>query len=198
MRCRSGWAEVTDLPLRDDLVGQVPYGAPQLDVAVQLNVNENPYPPSEALVADLARAVGEVARSLNRYPDREASALRADLAGYLAKREGTVVDASRVWAANGSNEVMLQLLQAFGGPGRSALGFSPTYAMYPDYCRDTFTTWVTEPREADFSIDSAKAVAAVAARQPTVTILTSPNNPTGTALPLQTAQDVLAATANYG
>ncbi len=186
------------LPLRDDLVGQVPYGAPQLDVPVQLNVNENPYPPSPALVADLAKAVGEVAGGLNRYPDREALALRADLAGYLAKREQITVDQSRVWAANGSNEVMLQLMQAFGGPGRTALGFSPTYAMYPDYCRDTFTTWVTEPREPDFSIDPAKAVAAVAEHQPTVTILTSPNNPTGTALPLDTAREVLAATAKYG
>ena len=103
-----------------------------------------------------------------------------------------------MWAANGSNEVMLQLMQAFGGPGRTALGFSPTYAMYPDYCRDTFTTWVTEPREPDFSIDPAKAVAAVAEHEPTVTILTSPNNPTGTALPLDTAREVLAATAKYG
>ncbi|BEP15513.1 histidinol-phosphate transaminase [Acidothermaceae bacterium B102] len=188
---------MTDLPLRDDLVGQVPYGAPQLDVAVQLNVNENPYPPSAALVADLAQAVGDVAQRLNRYPDREALALRTDLAGYLAEREGVRLDPSRVWAANGSNEVMLQLMQAFGGPGRTALGFSPTYAMYPDYCRDTFTTWVTEPREPDFSIDTDKAVAAVRRVKPTVTILTSPNNPTGTALPLDTARAVLDAAGEH-
>lgn len=186
------------LPLRDDLVGQVPYGAPQLDVPVQLNVNENPYPPSDALVADLAAAVADVATRLNRYPDREALALRTELAGYLALREGVTLDPSRVWAANGSNEVMLQLLQAFGGPGRTALGFSPTYAMYPDYCRDTFTTWVTEPREVDFSIDTAEAVAAVRRLKPTVTILTSPNNPTGTALPLETARAVLAAAGEHG
>ena len=189
---------MASLPLRDDLVGQVPYGAPQLDVPVQLNVNENPYPPSESLVADLAAAVADVARRLNRYPDREALALRTDLAGYVALREGVTLDPSRVWAANGSNEVMLQLMQAFGGPGRTALGFSPTYAMYPDYCRDTFTTWVTEPREADFSIDPAKAVEAVRRLRPTVTILTSPNNPTGTALPLETARAVLAAAGEHG
>ena len=186
------------LPLRDDLVGQVPYGAPQLDVAVQLNVNENPYPPSASLVADLAQAVGDVAARLNRYPDREALALRTDLAGYLAGREGVSLDPSRVWAANGSNEVMLQLMQAFGGPGRTALGFSPTYAMYPEYCRDTFTTWVTEAREPDFSIDTARAVAAVRRVKPTLTILTSPNNPTGTALPLETAQAVLDAAGEHG
>jgi histidinol-phosphate aminotransferase len=189
---------VSDLPLRDDLVGQVPYGAPQLDVPVRLNVNENPYPPSPSLVADLAAAVAVVAQRLNRYPDREALDLRRDLAGYLAKREQVSLDPSRLWAANGSNEVMLQLMQAFGGPGRTALGFSPTYAMYPDYCRDTFTTWATEPREPDFSIDPAKAVAAVRRLRPTVTILTSPNNPTGTTLPLDTAREVLDATAEYG
>jgi histidinol-phosphate aminotransferase len=189
---------VAKLPLRDDLVGQVPYGAPQLDVPVQLNVNENPYPPSDLLVADLARAVADVATRLNRYPDREALELRTDLAGYLALREGVSLDPSRVWAANGSNEVMLQLMQAFGGPGRSALGFSPTYAMYPDYCRDTFTTWVTESREADFSIDPVKAVEAVRRIKPTLTILTSPNNPTGTGLPLETARAVLAAAGEHG
>jgi histidinol-phosphate aminotransferase len=189
---------VSDLPLREDLLGQVPYGAPQLDVPVQLNVNENPYPPSESLVADLAEAVRDVAGRLNRYPDREAWALRQDLAGYLAQREQIAVDPSCVWAANGSNEVMLQLMQAFGGPGRTAMGFSPTYAMYPEYCRDTFTTWLTEPREPDFSIDAAKAVEAVRRHRPVVTILTSPNNPTGTALPLDTARAVLAATGEYG
>jgi len=71
------------LPLRDDLRGLTPYGAPQLDVAVRLNTNENPYPPSAALVAELQRAVGEAGASLHRYPDREATALRADLAAYL-------------------------------------------------------------------------------------------------------------------
>jgi histidinol-phosphate aminotransferase len=189
---------VTRIPLRDDLVGHAPYGAPQLDVPVQLNVNENPYPPSPALVADLAAAVADVAGRLNRYPDREALQLRADLAGYLAKREQVTVDPSHVWAANGSNEVMHQLMQAFGGPGRTALGFSPTYAMYPDYCRDTFTTWVTEPRAEDFSLTPAAAVAAVRQHRPTMTILTSPNNPTGTALPLDTARAVLQATGEYG
>ena len=189
---------MSDLPLRDDLIGQVPYGAPQLDVPVQLNVNENPYPPSAGLVADLGAAVAEVAGRLNRYPDREAWALRQDLAGYLARREQVAVDANQVWAANGSNEVMLQLMQAFGGPGRTALGFSPTYAMYPDYCRDTFTTWVTAPRADDFSLDVDAAVAAVREHRPTLTILTSPNNPTGTALPLETARAVLEATGEYG
>lgn len=169
------------LPLREELRGLEPYGAPQLDVPVRLNVNENPYPPSEALVADAAAAVADAVRNLNRYPDREAAALRADLAHFL----GHGLDSSRVWAANGSNEIMLQLLQAFGGPGRTALSFAPTYSMYPEYARDTSTEWVVGRREDDFSIDAAHALEQVAMHEPSVVLLASPNNPTGTALPLE-------------
>lgn len=132
----------TVLPVRPELAGEVPYGAPQLDVPVLLNVNENPYPPSPQVVADIAAAVAEAAHGLNRYPDREFLGLRADLADYLAVESGVRVAPEQVWAANGSNEVMLHLLQAFGGPGRTALSFAPTYSMYPEYARDTHTRWV--------------------------------------------------------
>ncbi len=170
-------------PLRAELSGVAPYGAPQLDVPVQLNVNENPYGPSEALVAAVADAVAEATRSLNRYPDREFAALRAALAGYLNRDGGRDLVADQVWAANGSNEVMLHLLQAFGGPGRTALSFAPTYSMYPEYARDTLTGWVTGAREDDFSLDPERAVAMAANVRPAVVLLPSPNNPTGTALP---------------
>jgi histidinol-phosphate aminotransferase len=167
------------LPLREELRGIEPYGAPQLDVAVALNVNENPYQPSDAVVADVAEAVAEVTRTLNRYPDREFTALRADLAAYL----GHGVTPEQVWAANGSNEVMLQILQAFGGPGRTAVSFAPTYSMYPEYARDAMTTWVAGRRHEDFSFDLDHATALIAEHRPTVVLLPSPNNPTGTALP---------------
>ena len=179
------------LPLREELRGIAPYGAPQLDVPVALNVNENPYPPSEAVVADIAAAVARVARSLNRYPDREFDELRGALAGYL----GHGVSPSQVWAGNGSNEVMLHLLQAFGGPGRAALSFAPTYSMYPEYARDTNTEWVTGSRESDFAIDPGRAVALVKEVQPSVVLVPSPNNPTGTALPLDTVAELCAAAA---
>jgi len=171
-----------DLPVRDALRGQVPYGAPQLDVRARLNVNENPFPPSESLVADVAAAVAEAARGLNRYPDRDALALRADLAAYLGRESGVDLDASQVWPANGSNEVMHQLLLAFGGPGRTALGFTPTYSMYPEYCRDTFTGYVAEPRSENFSVTAAVTVAAIERHAPDIVLLASPNNPTGTPL----------------
>jgi histidinol-phosphate aminotransferase len=173
------------VPLREELRGIEPYGAPQLDVPVLLNVNENPYPPSAAVLADIERAVAEGARNLNRYPDREFSALREALATYL----GHGVHAAQVWAANGSNEVMLHLLQAFGGPGRTALSFAPTYSMYPEYARNSHTAWEVGHREEDFSLDVDRAVALVRERRPHVVLLPSPNNPTGTALP----HDVIAA-----
>ena len=177
---------LADLPLRDELRGEEPYGAPQLDVPVLLNVNENPYPPSEAVVADIAASVAEVARGLNRYPDREALDLRTDLAAYLAHG----LTPAQVWAANGSNEVMLQILQAFGGPGRVALSFAPTYSMYPEYARDSCTTWVTGRRADDFTLDPTHVVAQIAAHQPSVILLASPNNPTGTALSLDLIETV--------
>jgi histidinol-phosphate aminotransferase len=168
-----------DLPIRDDLRDLSPYGAPQLDVPVQLNTNENPYGPSDACADDIAAAVRAAATTLNRYPDREHVELRTALAAYL----GHGVTPEQVWAANGSNEIMLQLLQAFGGPGRVALSFAPTYSMYPEYARDTSTTWVQGRRADDFSLDLDAAREAVEREQPSVVLLPSPNNPTGTALP---------------
>ncbi|WP_375490305.1 histidinol-phosphate transaminase [uncultured Jatrophihabitans sp.] len=172
------------LPLRDELRGELPYGAPQLDVAVALNTNENPYPPSDELASRIGAAAAEAARGVNRYPDREAMALRSDLAAYLRRESGVALGVDQVWAANGSNEIMLQLLQAFGGPGRTAVSFAPTYSMYPEYARDTHTRWLLGRRADDFTIDVPRSLELVAAQQPSVVFLASPNNPTGTALPL--------------
>jgi len=184
------------LPIRPELAGLEPYGAPQLDVPVLLNVNENPYAPSERVVADIAAAVADAARGLNRYPDRDFEALRADLAAYLRAESGVSLGVAQLWAANGSNEVMLHLLQAFGGPGRTALSFAPTYSMYPEYARDTSTAWVAGRREEDFSLDPDAARAAIAEHAPSVVLLASPNNPTGTALPTSTIRAVLDAAAD--
>ncbi|MGO9082785.1 MAG: histidinol-phosphate transaminase [Streptosporangiaceae bacterium] len=177
------------LPLRADLAGVHPYGAPQLDVAVRLNTNENPFPPSARLVRQVAAAAAAATSELNRYPDRDARALRADLAGYL----GHGLTADGVWAANGSNEIIQQLFQAFGGAGRSALGFEPSYSMHPVIARTTGTRWVAAAREDDFSVRADRAVAAIAESRPDLVFLTSPNNPTGTAMPLAVIEAVAAA-----
>lgn len=170
-------------PIREELRGIEPYGAPQLDVPVQLNVNENPYGPSPEAVADIAADVAAVAATLNRYPDREFTALRAGLAAYLNTSGGSDITPDMVWAANGSNEVMLQILQAFGGPGRTALSFAPTYSMYPEYARNAMTDWVIGHRAEDFSLDLEAARSLIVEKGPSVVLLPSPNNPTGTALP---------------
>ncbi|URN00470.1 histidinol-phosphate transaminase [Actinomadura madurae] len=185
---------LNDLPLRDDLRGKEPYGAPQLDVPYALNTNENPYPPSERLVKAVGEAVMDVAGSLNRYPDRDAVALREDLAAFLnADTPGAGLDAGRVWAANGSNEIIQQILQAFGGTNRTALGFEPSYSMHPIITGVSGTRWVNAFRDEDFGLDPGRAVAAVEEHCPDVVFLTSPNNPTGTALPLGAIETVLEA-----
>jgi histidinol-phosphate aminotransferase len=184
---------LAELPLRDDLRGSAPYGAPQLDVAVRLNTNENPYPPPSELAADIAAAVRKAARDLHRYPDRDAVALRTDLAGYLAACTGVAVTMANLWAANGSNEIIQQRLQAFGGPGRSALGFTPSYAMHPIISAGTRTAWIPAPRRADFSLDPAGAEAAIKEHRPDVLFVTSPNNPTGQAIPPADLVSVLTA-----
>ncbi|MFF3905302.1 histidinol-phosphate transaminase [Streptomyces sp. NPDC001848] len=177
---------IDDLPVRDELRGKTPYGAPQLDVPVRLNTNENPYPLPEPLVERITERVREAARGLNRYPDRDAVELRTRLAEYLTKTGGYHVGLGNVWAANGSNEVIQQLLQTFGGPGRTAIGFEPSYSMHALIARGTGTGWISGPRNEDFTIDLAAAEKAIAEHRPDVVFITTPNNPTGNAVPPET------------
>ena len=187
-----------NLPLRPDLEGETPYGAPEIDVPVRLNVNENPYPPSATVIESIATAVAQAAQGLNRYPERDFPRLRAALADYLAAESGAHLTPEQIWAANGSNEVMLHVLQAFGGPGRTCLTFTPTYSMYPEYARDTLTDYATRPRRKDFTLDVDAAVSAINELRPAVVVLASPNNPTGTALPLEDIKRILEAARGHG
>ena len=186
-------AGLDDLPLRESLRGKSPYGAPQLDVPVRLNTNENPHPPSAALVDDVTESVRVAAAQLHRYPDRDAVALRTDLARYISAATGVPVGADNLWAANGSNEILQQLLQAFGGPGRSALGFTPSYSMHPIIADGTQTRWIDAARATDFSLDADAAAAAIRAECPDVVFVTSPNNPTGQSVPLSDLRRLLDA-----
>ena len=176
-------------PVRADLNDLTPYGAPQIDVPVRLNTNENPYPPSPALVRGIADAVAEAAASLNRYPDRDVVELRKDLADYL----GHGLTGAHLWVANGSNEVIQQVQQAFGGPRRRALGFDPGYSMHSLIARVTCTGWVSAARDEDFGLDPERAAAVIRRTQPDIVFLTSPNNPTGTAAPMELIEAVCAA-----
>ena len=169
------------LPLREELAQVTPYGAPQLEVAARLNVNENPYSPSPEMIADITRAVSEAAAGLNRYPDRDFMALREALAAYVKRESGLDFPVEQIWAANGSNEVMAQLLGAYAGPGRTVLGTEYSYSMYPEYVRGAHSRYVTVPRQSDFNLNLNALLQALKEEKPSVLLLANPNNPTGTA-----------------
>lgn len=183
--------------LRPDLRGRTAYGAPQLDVPVPLNTNENSYAVPQDVVDAIVSSVAEVASGLNRYPDREFVRLRNDLSAYLTQTTGVAVTAEQVWAGNGSNEVLLHILQAFGGADRVALGFTPTYSMHPIITGTVGTRWVDGLRgvegEGAFDLEATSAVAQVKEHQPNIVFLCSPNNPTGTALGLDVVEAVYDA-----
>ena len=181
---------LADLPIRNDLRGQTPYGAPQEHVRIQLNVNENTHPIPEDVAVDIQAALALAIRTVNRYPDREFSALRESLSRYL----GHGLTAENIWAANGSNEILQQFLQAFGGPGRSVLGFRPTYSMHSIIAAGTGTRWIGVDRDEEFRISPETAVAAIEREKPDIVFLCSPNNPTGTPLHLDTIVAAYEAT----
>jgi histidinol-phosphate aminotransferase len=179
------------LPLRSNLRGLTPYGAPQLDVPILLNVNENSHGVPADVKAAITAAVADAATSLNRYPDREFTDLRRALAEYL----GHGLDENNLWAANGSNEVLQQILQAFGGPGRTALGFPPTYSMYPLLASGTDTEYIKGERAGDYGLSAESAARQVKELRPNIVFLCSPNNPTGTGLGLDVVKAVYEAGA---
>lgn len=183
--------------VRHELVGRHAYGAPQLDVPVQLNTNENSYPVPAPVVRAMASALTEAAAGLNRYPDREFTALRQDLAAYLTRTSGVAVTTEQIWAGNGSNEVLLHVVQAFAGPGRSLMSFAPSYSMYPNYALATGTTWIAGdrgvPGQGDYDLDPARTAAQVREQSPNVVVIASPNNPTGTAVGLDVVEAVYDA-----
>jgi len=183
-------ASLDDLPLRDDLRGLTPYGAPQAPLPVALNVNENTHPVPEEVADDILDGIARALRDVNRYPDREFSALREGFAEYL----GHGLERDQIWAANGSNEVLQHLLQAFAGPGRRAFGFGPTYSMYPLLTRATGAQYVSGTRNADYTITPESAAAQVAEAAPDVVFLCAPNNPTGTPMPIEVIEAVYGAT----
>jgi histidinol-phosphate aminotransferase len=182
--------ELNDLPVRDSLKGRTPYGAPQLQVPIALNVNENTHEISEEILVAVIQRIAESLGNINRYPDREFTALRESLAEYV----GHDLQAENTWAANGSNEVLQQLFMAFGGPGRKALTFSPTYSMYSLIAQSTDTQYIETSRLERFEIDVELVTKAIAEHAPDITIICSPNNPTGTPVDLEVIKAAYAAT----
>ena len=187
---------LSDLPIRDDLRGLTPYGAPQKAVRVALNVNENTHPIPEAVAQDIVESLAAAILSVNRYPDREFTELREGLADYLnlGLPAEKALTADHIWAANGSNEVLQQILQAFGGPGRSVLGFPPTYSMHSIIASGTGTRWISGERDAGYEISPETVTRWITETRPDVVFLCSPNNPTGTPLSIETIAAAYEAT----
>ena len=184
------------LPLRDALRPLSPYGAPQIPARASLNTNENPYAPSAALQKAITDAISAVAKDLNRYPDRDATKLRSALALYINELSGTSFTVDNVWAANGSNEIIQSIFMAFAqGP---VLGFTPSYSMHPLIAKTTGAQWIDGKRNADFSLNAEYAVAEVIAHKPSLTFITTPNNPTGGSVTIQEIQLLADAAKSVG
>ena len=182
--------ELSDLPIRDSLKGRTPYGAPQLQVPIALNVNENSHRIPEDVAVDVVSRLAAAVININRYPDREFMTLRGKLASYL----GFDLTPEQLWAANGSNEIIQQIFQAFGGPGRKALGFKPTYSMYSLIALGADTEYVEAERADRYELTPEIIRDAIAANQPNIVMLCSPNNPTGTPLSLSCIEAAYEAT----
>ena len=184
------------LPLRESLRPMSPYGAPQVPARASLNTNENPYSPSPALQKAITEAVAKVAADLNRYPDRDATALRTKLADYINELSGTKFSADNIWAANGSNEIIQSIFLAFAqGP---VLGFTPSYSMHPLIAKVTGAQWIDGKRNADFTLNSTDAIAEIQKHKPTLTFITTPNNPTGGAVTLDEIQKLADSCKSVG
>ena len=184
------------LPLRETLRPMSPYGAPQVPAQASLNTNENPYSPSPALQKAITDAVASIAADLNRYPDRDATVLRTKLASYINELSGTKFSADNIWAANGSNEIIQSIFLAFaGGP---VLGFTPSYSMHPLIAKVTGAAWIDGKRNADFSLNAVDAVIEIEKVKPTLTFITTPNNPTGGAVTINEIQKLADACKSVG
>jgi histidinol-phosphate aminotransferase len=186
----------TWLPLRETLRPLSPYGAPQVPAIAALNTNENPYAPSAVLQKAITDSVAKVSADLNRYPDRDATILREKLAQYINEQSATSFLAENIWAANGSNEIIQSIFLAFAQG--CVLGFTPSYSMHPLIAKTTGSKWIDGKRNADFSLNTADAVAQILVNKPTLTFITSPNNPTGGAVTIDSIQKLAAAAQQVG
>ncbi|MDH5223895.1 MAG: histidinol-phosphate transaminase [Actinomycetota bacterium] len=163
-----------------------PYVSPQLDVAARLNTNECPHPLPEAFSVELAEVVRDL--PLNRYPDGQMTRLREELASHHGHPvEGT-------WTANGSNEVLSELLMAYGGPGQTATVFEPTYLLHSRLARLTHTQLAGLRLDPPYALDEP-AIELALAGEPDVIFVCSPNNPTGNAQPLESVASLADRTA---
>lgn len=185
------------LPLREELRSRTPYGAPQVDADARLNTNENPHPLPEEVSRSISESISSQLASLNRYPDRDALALREALASYVNEFIASAggVRPANIWAANGSNEVLQTILLTFDG---LVAGFSPSYSMHPLLAMGAGKRFETITLGEGFSLDMNSAITAIDSRKPSIFFLTTPNNPTGKSMTLAEIRKIVDAVARNG
>lgn len=183
------------LPIRPDLEGLSPYGAPQIDVPVRLNTNENPFPLTEDLQNAVSESMAVTLRELNRYPDRDAYTLRSALAQFINHKSGTHFESDSIWVANGSNEILQSIFLAFAG---SALGFEPSYSMHPLIARVIGKDWIKIERDDKFQISKREINLALAHSDVKLFFITTPNNPTGTTTSLELIAELATGAMDRG
>jgi histidinol-phosphate aminotransferase len=176
------------LPLNHNLIDMSPYGAPQLPVAIKLNTNENPYTLTNELVDKILKGIKEKSAELNRYPDRDAQELRTSLAKFINKLSKCNFGKDNIWVANGSNEIIQSIFLAFGANG--ALGFEPSYSVHKIIAQITNTKWQVVARNKDFSLNLGQIIESITNQKPSITFVTTPNNPTGTATTLDELKQI--------
>ena len=184
----SRWPEW--LQINDNLTDLTPYGAPQIPASIRLNTNENPYSLDQELQKVIAQEIADQLAHLNRYPDRDALALREDLATFINNLSGTTFSTKNIWAANGSNEILQSIALAFKG---DAMGFEPSYSMHPLISRAVGKNWISIDRKSDFSLDIDAAKAAIDSHKPGIIFITTPNNPTGSSTPLSVIAELASS-----
>jgi len=183
------------LKLNESLKDLKPYGAPQISLANRLNTNENPYQLSVSLQASINAAIAKEVKDLNRYPDRDAIKLRGALADEIKRQSGLSFGVENIWAANGSNEILQSIALAFSG---DAMGFEPSYSMHPLINRSVGKKWISIPRQADFSIDIPASLKAIRDLKPGLVYLTTPNNPSGNATPIEHVEQMAKTCQEVG
>ncbi len=186
------------LPIRADLYGISPYGAPQISDVVALNTNENPFELPKTVQDSIVSRIGEVVHGLNRYPDRDAQVLRSKLAEYISKTTGSSVSSENIWVANGSNEILQTLMIACGGADHLAIGFTPSYSVHPLIAQLTRTPWFAGTRDQDFAIDMVVAKKLIHEKNPSLIFVTTPNNPSGTSTPLADLRELADLAGQVG
>ena len=142
--------------------------------SVKLNQNENPWDAPAEIKEEVLRRFA--ARKWSRYPDFVPASLNEKLAQFAGWNEDGII------AGNGSNELIQAVLMVAVGPGKRVLISEPTFALYKQIATVLGGEVETVLLQPDLTYDIDALLQAIKQKQPDVTIICSPNNPTGCVL----------------